>query len=94
MPEDYFENSQPASGSNGSYAGDKQDGGDQHDEPTFLINSEVCPDLKPGETLKLRVVGVHDGEYEVQYEMEEEKEPEKASAPPPQSDPETASMMD
>lgn len=72
---------------------EKEGEGDEH---TALINSDICPDMKPGDTLKLRIVAVHDGEYETAYEPEEKGGDEggeeamagKESAPP------VDSMMD
>ena len=49
---------------------EESDGGN-----TFLINREVCPDMKPGGMLTLRVNRVLDNELEVSYEKEG-KDPE------------------
>lgn len=47
------------------------------DEKTALINSDICPDMKPGDVMELRVVAVHEGEYQVQYQPKEEGEHEE-----------------
>lgn len=39
-------------------------------ENPVLVNSEVCPGMKPGDKLPLRVLRVHEGEYECAYEPE------------------------
>lgn len=81
--EDYFEDGPMPNNRMNDGAGD---GGDKEmsksDEPTFLINSEVCPDMKPGDMLQLRIVGVHDNEYEVAYEEKPEKEEEASESMP------------
>ena len=53
----------------GAAAADKSDGGQ-----TFLLSSEGCPGMKPGDTMELKIVAVHDKEYEVAYEPEEKEE--------------------
>jgi hypothetical protein len=35
---------------------------------TGLINSEICPGMKPGDKLVLRVVSVENGQYSVAYD--------------------------
>lgn len=80
MADDYFEDDP----SKDAPAPDAKEGGDddkQGDAPTFLINADVCPDMKPGESMELRVVAVHDKEYEVSYQPKDDKE-EGEDAPP------------
>lgn len=70
----------------------------EHEEgKTAVINSDICPDLKPGDELRLRVVESREGEYVVEYEAEPEKEKggEGEEAPMPGGgDHEMASMME
>ena len=86
MPEDYFENGPQTDAPAPAENGGNDDKEEKGDHPTFLINSEVCPDMKPGDMMELRIVGVHDGEYEVAYEEKgkderSEESPEPASMP-------------
>lgn len=63
-------------------------------EQTELLNSSICPGMKVGEELVLKIVGVHDKEYEVAYAPKEEKEPDEPGEGPPVGDAEMASMME
>ena len=86
--------------------GGMHDGGDKdmHDEggETFLINSAVCPDMKPGDEMVVRIVSVHDGEYEVAYAPKDKEDhqeggesaPEESSMPAEMGGGESAGMMD
>lgn len=71
MSDDYFDND--GSKEESSMPAEREDKGEQDgsenegDSKTFLINSAVCPDLKPGDILKLRVTAVHGEEYETEY---------------------------
>ena len=55
---------------------------------TALLPKNICPGMKPGDELRLRVVRVHEDQYEVEYEG---KGGEKAEPP---EDNEMASMME
>jgi hypothetical protein len=97
MPEDYFDDAPQnqvgdkagdgmPEGSEPRGQDDKEGEGDEH---TALINSEICPDMKTGDVIELRIKAVHQGEYEVQYEPKEkgdgegdEPMPEKEAAVP------------
>lgn len=48
---------------------------------TALIPKSLCPGMKPGDTLTMRIVSEQEDEYEVAYEQEEEQG-EEAPAPP------------
>lgn len=66
----------------GAEAPPEEKGGSEdegHGKPQ-LLNSEICPGLKPGDSLVLKVTGVKDGEYVVEYEAEP-TEKEDRSAP-------------
>ena len=61
---------------------------------TAVIPKELCPDMKVGDELGLRIVRVNEGDYEVEYEPKGESEeaaPEPAKAPDEGS---MASMME
>jgi len=69
---DYMDDSQP-DGEQGSAQGAADQSTDSG--KTFLINSDVCPGMKAGDMLNLRVEKVLDsGEYQVSYIPEKEEE--------------------
>lgn len=49
---------------------------------TALINSEICPGMKVGDTMLVDIVGVHDGEYEVKYNTKPESESPESNPSP------------
>lgn len=55
---------------------DNKDEGMEEKDPsggkTALINSDICPGMKVGDTIMLDIVAIHDGEYEVKYNTEPE----------------------
>lgn len=69
---------------------------DEHGQEgkTALINSDICPDCKPGDVLQLKVLKVHGEELEVQFMgmggEEKETPPEMAEKEP---ETESDSMM-
>jgi hypothetical protein len=72
---------------------DSPDGGDnaQAEAPasgkTCLLPKSAFPDAKPGDTISVEVVRVHEQEIEVQPAGQKTEEPdEPAQAPPPQGD--------
>jgi len=73
-----------------------QEGKEDEERHTAVINSDICPECKPGDLIQLRIEEVHDKEYVVSYEPQEEKKPEgeETEAPEPQGDSRFASMMD
>lgn len=44
---------------------------EKENQETALIPSSLCPGMKPGDVIELRIVRTHDKEYEVAYEPEE-----------------------
>ena len=40
---------------------------DPGDEKTALIPASLCPDMQPGDEVTLKIVAVHEDEYEVSY---------------------------
>jgi hypothetical protein len=44
--------------------------------PPQLINQEICPGKKPGDTITLKIVAVNPKEYTVEYMYEGDQEPE------------------
>ena len=87
---DYMDDSQP-DGEQGSAQGAADQSTDSG--KTFLINSDVCPGMKAGDMLNLRVEKVLDsGEYQVSYIPEKEEESSESSQP--ESDMESAPQSD
>lgn len=58
----------------------KPEEGKQDDGQTYLINKDVCPDMKPGDEMVVKIVAIHDKEYEVSYAPEGEHSEEKEAA--------------
>lgn len=51
---------------------------------TAVLPSELCPGMKVGDKLVLKIVGVDDDSYEVAYKPDEQSEEDsEVSAPPP-----------
>jgi len=74
---DYMDDSQP-DGEQGSAQGAADQSTDSG--KTFLINSDVCPGMKAGDMLNLRIEKVLDsGEYQVSYIPEKEEEASESS---------------
>lgn len=60
----------------------KEDQGEQ----SAVLPKSLCPGMKPGDTIELKISEVRGDSYVVTYEKEESKEEEakeQASAPPP-----------
>jgi hypothetical protein len=77
MAENYFgddadSGAGPASSSSDPES-DSSEQKEQGDKPMSLINSEIMPGLKPGDTMELKIVAVHEHEYQVEA-MEKENE--------------------
>ena len=83
MADDYYSDGEaPAPGP--TQAPDHADERETPEEgKTALLNSEICPGMKVGDELVLKVTGVHEGEYEVAYapEPKEEEEPTESGEP-------------
>lgn len=71
---------------------------DEKDEGKYehkaLINSEICPDMKVGDVMELRILAVHDGEYEVGYNPAKGQEDEVAQVPEKEEADTPKSLMD
>lgn len=83
MPEDYY--GEADMGGDVAPQQKPKAGGDKGEESekdsgtkTALINSDICPGMKPGEEMVVKIERVLDsGEYEVSYAPEPEKKEEK-----------------
>lgn len=58
---------------------------------TALVPKSLCPGMKPGDELVLKIVAVQEDQYQVAYESKDEESSEPAE--PPQGDSEMAGMM-
>ena len=81
MSEDYYESDGGISDSKPS-----DQGPSEGDSKTFLLNKDVCPGMKPGDTGAFRVEREMEGEFECSYidekkEESAEQKPEPAMAP-------------
>lgn len=81
MPENYYDDSSGATSITDDTAKPKtpEQRDREQDKKTALVPMALCPGLKPGDTLNLRVASVHEDEYEVEYDEGNE---EKASVTP------------
>lgn len=48
-----------------------KEGEEKTESQTALLPSSICPGMKVGDVIELRIVRTHDKEYEVSYEPEE-----------------------
>jgi len=95
MPEDYYGD---GGGSAPSGAETMDESG--HDEPhdtgvTAVVPSELCPGMKVGDEMVVKIVGVDDDSYQIAYVPKKGKGDEEestASAPAPEGS--MASMME
>lgn len=77
--EDFYSDSTPNASSD---AQPKQEGEEKEDGHTEILPKSICPEqMKPGDEFKLKVVRVHDDQYEVEYVPEQGAETEAPSAP-------------
>lgn len=87
MPEDYYgDGDSPASG--GAPAPDEKGEEQSNDNgTTAVVPSELCPGMKVGDEMVLKIVGVDDDSYEVAYAPKEGKGEGEEEAPAPASAP-------
>ena len=96
MPEDYYGDGDASPGG-GAPAPENEGGGQPHDTgTTAVVPSELCPGMKVGDEMVLKIVGVDDDSYEVAYAPKEGKPDEQEEAPAQAPAPEgsMASMME
>ncbi len=68
---------------------------EQGEEKTATLPKSICPDMKPGDEMVLKIVAVHEDEYEVAYAPEKDhKEEESEPMGKPEGDDQMASMME
>ena len=95
MPEDYYGDGDAAP-SGGAPASEEAGNEQPHDTgSTAVVPSELCPGMKVGDEMVLKIVGVDDDSYEVAYAPKEGKgEEEEAPAAAPAPEGSMASMME
>jgi hypothetical protein len=96
MPEDYYGDGDAAASGGGAKAPEEAGGEEPHDTgTTAVVPSELCPGMKVGDEMVLKIVGVDDDSYEVAYAPKEGKsEQEEAPAPAPAPEGSMQSMME
>lgn len=86
MPEDYYGDGDVSPG--GSPSADEAGGEQPHDTgTTAVVPSELCPGMKVGDEMVVKIVGVDDDSYQIAYapkEGEGQKEEMPAEAPAPE----------
>ena len=94
MPEDYYgDGESPAGG--GAKAPEESGGDEPHDTgTTAVVPSELCPGMKVGDEMVLKIVGVDDDSYEVAYAPKEGRGEEEAPTPASAPEGSMQSMMD
>jgi len=63
--------------------------GEEKEHKTFLLNKEIDPSFKVGEEMVVKIVAIHDKEYEVEYAESPEgkdKGEENMAPTPPESE--------
>lgn len=93
MPEDYY-----GDGDESGSASSSESGGEKpHDTGvTAVVPSELCPGMKVGDEMVVKIIGVDDDSYEVAYAPKEGKPEEQEETPAPAPAPEGSmqSMME
>jgi len=100
MPEDYYGDGDGGAG-NGAMAYDSASKGGE-DQPhdtgtTAVVPSELCPGMKVGDEMVVKILSVDDDSYEIGYAPKEGKggdEEGAAEAPAPPPEGSMASMME
>lgn len=94
MPEDYYGDGGDAQGGG---AAESSEGGEQpHDTgTTAVVPSELCPGMKVGDEMVVKIVGVDDDSYQIAYAPKEGKgEQEESPAPAPAPEGSMSSMLE
>lgn len=86
MPEDYYGDG--GDSQTGSAMAEEAGSDKPHDTgTTAVVPSELCPGMKVGDEMVVKIVGVDDDSYEIAYAPKEgkgEQEGSPESAPPPE----------
>lgn len=80
MPEDLYGDGPDQTAAANSEETTQKERDEETQGKTAVINSEICPGMKPGDEMVLRIVAVNEGEYTVEYAPSKE-EPEQAGEP-------------
>jgi len=69
MPEDYYNDGpeETSASAHKPMMGHKEGESEDSPEQTAVINSSICPGMKPGDELVLKIDRVLENEYEVSY---------------------------
>lgn len=85
--EDMYD-SQPGAGEEMPEGAEPREEGQEEQGDPVLVNSSLCPDAKPGETLMVKVGKIHGEEMELTYVGKQEGEegpPEEGGDMPPEA---------
>lgn len=89
MPEDYYGGGDDDAGTVMPSGGDDDKGNTPHDTgTTAVVPSELCPGMKVGDEMVVKILSVDDDSYEIAYAPEKgkpkakEEEAGEAEAPP------------
>ncbi len=92
MPEDYYGDGGGTAESSSASRGNEEP---NDTGVTAVVPSEMCPGMKVGDEMVVKIVGVDDDSYEIGYKPKEGKgEQEEAPAPAPAPEGSMASMME
>ncbi len=92
MPEDYYGDGDAAP-SGGSDMSDQ--GGEPHDTGvTAVVPSELCPGMKVGDEMMVKIIGVDDDSYQIPYAPKEGKAKAEGEAEAPAPEGSMASMLE
>ena len=95
MPEDYYGDGGDAAPAPGGQPEGADDDTPHDTGTTAVLPSEICPGMKVGDEMVLKIIGVDDDSYEVAYAPKEGKGEEEAPAPAaPPAEGSMASMME
>lgn len=91
MPEDYYGDGDQSSDTPAPSGGEDT----PHDTgTTAVVPSELCPGMKVGDEMVVKIIGVDDNSYEIAYAPKEGKGEEETPAPAPAPEGSMASMME
>lgn len=94
MPEDYYGDGDGAP-QGGAAVPDDAGGETPHDTGvTAVVPSELCPGMKVGDEMVVKIIGVDDDSYEISYAPEKGKPEAEETAAAPAPEGSMASMME
>jgi hypothetical protein len=80
MAEDYYQDGNSSEPTTKEASADPSQ---ESESKTALLPKDICPDMQPGDEMMLKVVRVHDDQYEVEYSAEPSEKEVASSDPEP-----------